>query len=43
MEMELMITSGLKNGDVVCRSGEWDNIEFNVFVLKYPDYSIMMM
>ena len=26
-----------------CLSGEWDEKEFNVFVLKEPDYNIMMM
>ena len=26
-----------------CLSGEWDEKEFNIFVLKEPDYNIMMM
>ena len=26
-----------------CLSGEWDETEFNIFVLKEPDYHIMMM
>ena len=26
-----------------CLSGEWDEVEFNVFVLKDPDYNIMMI
>ena len=30
-------------GDVGCLSGEWDDTEFNVFVLKDPDYNIIMM
>ena len=30
-------------GDVGCLSGEWDETEFNVFVLKEPDYNIIMM
>ena len=30
-------------GDVGCLSGEWDETEFNIFVLKKPDYNIMMM
>ena len=29
--------------DMGCLSGEWDETDFNVFVLKYPDYNIMMM
>ena len=32
-----------KNGDVLCLSGEWDEIEFNIFVMKEPDYNIMIM
>ena len=28
---------------VKCLSGEWDEIEFNFFVLNYPDYDIIMM
>ena len=28
---------------MVCLSGEWDKTEFNVFVLKGPDYNIMTM
>ena len=31
------------NGHVGCISGEWDDTEFNIFVLKDPDYNIMMM
>ena len=30
-------------GDVECISCEWDKTEFNIFVLKEPDYSIMMI
>ena len=26
-----------------CLCGEWDETEFNIFVLKEPDYNIMMM
>ena len=26
-----------------CLSGEWDETEFNIFVLKEPDYNIIMM
>ena len=26
-----------------CLSGEWDETEFNIFVLKDLDYNIMMM
>ena len=26
-----------------CLSGEWDETEFNIFVLKELDYNIMMM
>ena len=29
--------------DIGCLSGEWDETDFNLFVLKYPDYNIMMM
>ena len=29
--------------DVVCLSGEWDETQFNIFVLKEPDYKCMMM
>ena len=29
--------------DVGCPSGEWNEKEFNTFVLKEPDYNIMMM
>ena len=25
-----------------CLSGEWDNTEFNIFVMKEPYYNIMM-
>ena len=41
MEILLKITSGKKNGDVGCISGEWDETEFNVFVLKDTGYDIM--
>ena len=41
--MALTITSGKSICDVVCISGEWDETQFNIFVLKYPDYNIMMM
>ena len=30
-------------GNVGCLSSEWDNTEFNVFVLKEPDHNIMMI
>ena len=30
-------------GDVGCLSGEWDETDFVVFVLKDPDYNIMMV
>ena len=30
-------------GDVGCCSGEWGKTSLNVFVLKDPDYNIMMM
>ena len=44
MEMVITFTSGQKNiYDVVCISGEWEKTEFNIFVLKEPDYNIMMM
>ena len=26
-----------------CLSGEWDDIGFNIFVMKEPDYNITMM
>ena len=26
-----------------CLSDEWDETEFNIFILKEPDYNIMMM
>ena len=40
----VLISPPVKNtGDVGCLSGEWDYIEFNVFVLKEPDCNIMMM
>ena len=32
-----------KIGDVGCLNGEWDEIEFNIYFLKEPDYNIMMM
>ena len=43
MDMEWTITSGQKIGDAGCLSGEWDETEFNIFVLKEPDYNIMMI
>ena len=30
-------------GNVGCLSGEWDEIESDIFVLKDPNYNIMMM
>ena len=30
-------------GGLGCLSGEWDDTEFNIFVLMEPDYNIMMM
>ena len=36
--------SSTKNiGDVGCLSGEWNETEFNIFVMKEPDHNIMMM
>ena len=32
-----------KVGDMGCPSGEWDETEFNIFVMKEPTYNIMMM
>ena len=29
--------------DVVCLSGEWDETEFNIFLMKEPGYNIMLM
>ena len=26
-----------------CLCGEWDETEFNIFVLKEPDYNIIVM
>ena len=26
-----------------CLSGEWDEKDFNIFVMKQPDYNIIMM
>ena len=26
-----------------CLGGEWDNTEFIIFVMKEPDYNIMMI
>ena len=44
MEMTLTMNPGQKDiGDVGCLLGEWDEIEFNSFVLKDPDYNIMMV
>ena len=30
-------------GDVGCLSGEWDETEFNIFVMKEPDYNMVMI
>ena len=43
MEMPLTINSGKKIGDVGCLSGEWDETEFNIFVLNDNNYNIIMM
>ena len=32
-----------KIGNVGCISDEWDEAEFNIFVMKEPDYNIIMM
>ena len=32
-----------KIGGVGCLSGEWDDIEVNIFVMKEPNYNIIMM
>ena len=42
-ETKLMRTSVQKLGDVVFLSGEWDKTKFNTFVMKDPDYNIMLM
>ena len=28
---------------VMCLGGEWDEMEFNIFVMKEPEYNIMVM
>ena len=30
-------------GDMVCISDEWDETDFNIYILKYSNYNIMMM
>ena len=43
METVLTSTPGQKIGGVGCLSVEWYETEFDVFVLKDPDYNIIMM
>ena len=43
IETVLISTSGRKISDVGFLSGEWNEKYFIFFVLKDPDYNIMMM
>ena len=40
---ELTCTSVQNNGYVGCLSGEQDEMEFNIFFMKEPDYNIIVM
>ena len=40
MDMSLTIASSENIFNVGCLSGEWEKIEFGIFVLKGPDYNI---
>ena len=42
MDTELISTLVQNIGNVGCLSDECDETEFNIFVMKGPDYNIMM-